>query len=80
LTWIDIKDRMPEQDTIALIYTDDNRILVAELYRAKHRYSGRELEYFEIYIKGHRDEFGEDSTQEYMGNFTHWMPLPEPPK
>lgn len=69
MEWISVNDRLPDYNTHVLVYEpkyDGGEIRIASLH--KNPYDGK-IEWL-------------DSNCEYWGiefNFTHWMPLPQPP-
>lgn len=64
MEWISVKDRLPEDGHLYLVYDDINeRIGIREFNRT----------YFMSI-----DSDGEDGL--YTGSITHWMPLPELPE
>ena len=69
MEWIDVNDRLPENNSDVLVYDSDYNTVYSANYNSKYfnqtgfwlNEAGGEYQY----------EF------EYV---THWMPLPEPPK
>lgn len=62
--WISVKDRMPDKDSTVLIYTEAHDTYMAKIYK--------DGEAWPI-----SNSCGCCGTEE---KFTHWMPLPQPPK
>lgn len=65
MEWISIKDRVPENTDDVLVIDDDGKMSVS-CYFLHQGYDG--------YIFEDRD------CCRRMGEISHWMPLPEPPK
>ena len=66
--WIDLKDKYPEFDTFVLVYSD---------IREQRKYDV--MFFIEINSKGHYFSKGPNNPGK-TSIYTHWMPLPEPPK
>ena len=62
--WISVKDRLPEKDSTVLIYTDEHDIYMAKIYGENEAWP----------ISNSCGCCGREE------RFTHWMPLPQPPK
>lgn len=65
--WISVKDRLPEEDGLYLVYTHHGRDV--------GRFEKDKLGNWYVFIS---DEF--DNFHWVRGHVSHWMPLPEPPK
>lgn len=66
--WISVKDRLPDDDELVLVYTKDNVMSVCPLVIANAFANLKNLKVWE------------DNNGYYVSDVTHWMPLPEPPK
>ncbi len=64
MNWIDFKDEFPEEEGMVLLCNNLEGFVTAG--------------YYENYFYGHCWKVNGDSIS--IDEFTHWMPLPEPPK
>lgn len=64
MTWISVKDRLPEEDLYVIVFKNDDSPMVTFGFLCKDSYGNHFL----------------DKTQKLIRNVSHWMPLPEPPK
>lgn len=64
MVWISVKDRLPDKDQTVLIYTDGHETYLAKIYEDGEAWPVS-------------NSCGCCGTEE---KFTHWMPLPQPPK
>lgn len=62
--WISVKDRLPEENQTVLIYTDKHETYMARIYDNNEAWP----------ISNSCGCCGSEE------KFTHWMPLPQPPK
>jgi len=62
--WISVKERLPEENDEVLIYTEGKHIYMARIYKGNEAYP----------ISNGCGCCGSEE------RYTHWMPLPEPPK
>ena len=62
--WISVKDRLPEKDSTVLIYTEAHDTYMAKIYKDSEAWP----------ISNSCGCCGREE------RFTHWMPLPQPPK
>lgn len=74
MSWISVKDRLPEPDQSVLLFLDDALALHPIRIGKRDPLGEKFPECFwcfstGVYLYGSREE-----------GFTHWMPLPEPPK
>jgi hypothetical protein len=67
-TWVSVKDRLPDESGIVLVYC--NGYITNVHYSKKHQK-------FNMF-----DCIKDEDAKEYSAfdDVTHWMPLPEPPK
>lgn len=70
MEWISVNDKLPEAVGGRLLPFDSTAVLA---YRS-HPVSCVGIEYYEHDSKRWSDD------DQYEGEITHWMPLPEPPK
>ena len=73
MKWINVKDKLPKQSELVLVYEKDGRIIPAQL---EYPEWGGELEFYAqlSQIKGLLHQ------QYPTSDVTHWMPLPKKPK
>jgi hypothetical protein len=78
--WISVKNRLPEDDGVYLCYCD----AYGYGYRRTANFTLHAEHIFDLHYNGHEGPAWYDYDSEVgdftMGNITHWMPLPEPPK
>lgn len=63
--WISVKDRLPEEDSTVLIYTDHETVLMGTFTWEKKFEVGNFSDYYDTWK---------------LEDVTHWMPLPQAPK
>jgi hypothetical protein len=64
MEWISVKDKLPDQWLLVLVYTE---------------HGGVEVDRYDMTLSDGTILFY-GTREEYRSNVTHWMPLPEPPK
>ncbi len=85
MDWISVKDRLPEKDIPVLAFSEDGVIQVVVYYHHAYRAASENIINGVKYTLPESKELQswsctcEDSYYQ-MDRFTHWMPLPEPPK
>lgn len=72
--WISVKDRMPEEGKLVLVYDEDEGVEIASWhYCPDLDYEDEVLTENWITTTGYKSVLGDIDV-------THWQPLPEPPK
>ena len=66
--WISVKDRLPDDDELVLVYTKDGVTSVCSLVIANAFANLKNLKVWE------------DNNGYYVSDVTHWQKLPNPPK
>ena len=85
MDWISVKERLPEKDISILAFSEDEVIQTVWYYHHAYRAASMNIiNGMECPLPESKESQGwscvcEDSYYQ-MGRFTHWMPLPEPPK
>ena len=72
MKWISVKDRLPKRNQCVLAIDFDHRFSDAKVVYFKNK--SRRCPYLWYYKTSRMADFGT------MAEFTHWMPLPDPPE
>ncbi len=82
MKWISVKDRLPEDKQVVLVYSMNTysvtfeKLVKPAIFEIRHFHKEGEGEFGRYW-----DSFrGDRITAFNWTHITHWMPLPEPPK
>ena len=78
IEWINVNDKLPEKDEWVLVFNKVDGVIMASLFVGK-KYTDqmglREFKWWKTMFSNCCDRDMRDFEE-----FTHWMPLPQPPK